>query len=223
MHENCVLFKGKRDGIVILLSEDVDFATIIEHLKKKVVDAQKFFHGAKMSIMFKGRILSELELQELLLIISEETKLDISFIHEDENSSESPRSSTEERKPSEYTRFQNTMTKFYKGTVRSGQCIEFSGSIIVIGDINPGGEIVAEGNIIILGSLKGMVHAGCKGNSEAVVMALEMLPMQIRIGDIITRLPDQSRAIKSIDPQIAYVCDSRVYVEPLDHKALENL
>ena len=63
------------------------------------------------------------------------------------------------------------LTKFHRGSLRNGQKIEFDGSVVVVGDVNPGAEIKATGNIIVLGQLKGMAHAGCKGMTDAFVTA----------------------------------------------------
>jgi septum site-determining protein MinC len=72
---------------------------------------------------------------------------------------------------------------FLNRTLRSGTRVEFSGNVVVLGDVNPGAEIIAEGNVIIWGRLRGMVHAGCKGNREAVICALDLSPTQLRIAD----------------------------------------
>jgi septum site-determining protein MinC len=68
-------------------------------------------------------------------------------------------------------------------TIRSGTRIEFAGHVVVLGDVNPGAEIVSEGNILVWGRLRGMVHAGAKGNRKAVICALDLSPMQLRIAD----------------------------------------
>ena len=85
------------------------------------------------------------------------------------------------------------LTKFHRGSLRNGQKIEFDGSVVVVGDVNPGAEIKATGNIIILGQLKGMAHAGCKGMTDAFVTAVYMAPVQLRIADIITRFPGRKQ------------------------------
>ena len=74
-------------------------------------------------------------------------------------------------------------TKFQRGSMRSGQRIEFEGSVVIIGDVKAGAEIVAAENIVILGELKGLAHAGAKGNSEAIIAANRIECPQIRIAD----------------------------------------
>ncbi len=105
---------------------------------------------------------------------------------------------------------------FHSGTLRSGQKLCSDGHIIVQGDVNPGAELKAAGNVVVLGTLKGIVHAGAGGNRSASVSALSLCPTQIRIADVITRSPDQTE-----DPQIpetAYIMEDRIYVEPLVRK-----
>jgi len=72
---------------------------------------------------------------------------------------------------------------FLNRTLRSGTRIEFAGHIVVLGDVNPGAELVADGNVIIWGRLRGTVHAGAKGNRNAVVCALDLSPTQLRIAE----------------------------------------
>jgi len=100
---------------------------------------------------------------------------------------------------------------FHKGNLRNGADLEFDGSIILLGDVNPGAQIKATGNILILGSLKGVAHAGSKGEKKAFVFALNLVPVQLRIADIITRFPDGDSK-EGRKPEYAYVEDGKIYV-----------
>jgi septum site-determining protein MinC len=97
-------------------------------------------------------------------------------------------------------------------TLRSGQRIEHPGHVIVIGDVNPGGEIRAGGNIIIWGRLRGVVHAGLSEGEQAIVCALVLNPTQLRIGQIISRSPGDSTG-KSMEPEIAFVQDGQIVAQ----------
>ena len=79
-------------------------------------------------------------------------------------------------------------TKFYKGSIRSGQKMEFEGSLVILGDVNAGAEVLAEENVVILGILRGMAHAGAKGNKEAIIAAASIESAQIRIADIVKEI-----------------------------------
>jgi septum site-determining protein MinC len=77
---------------------------------------------------------------------------------------------------------------FLDKTLRSGTRIEFAGHVVVFGDVNPGAEIVAEGNVIVWGRVRGMVHAGSKGDTDAYICALDLSPTQLRIADEVSAL-----------------------------------
>ena len=106
-------------------------------------------------------------------------------------------------------------TKFYKGNLRNGMSLEYEGSVIILGDVNPGAEVKAAGNILILGALKGIAHAGSKGNTDAFVFALSLIPVQLRIGGIITRFPDGDSKLNR-KPEYAYVEDGKIYVSSFE-------
>lgn len=88
-------------------------------------------------------------------------------------------------------------------TLRSGTEIRHNGSVIVMGDLNPGSSIVAEGDILVWGRLRGVAHAGCKGNAKCLIMALQLEPTQIRIADYVARAPETPPA--QYFPEVAYV------------------
>ncbi len=88
-------------------------------------------------------------------------------------------------------------------TVRSGMDIRHEGSVIIMGDVNPGGEIFAAGDIIIWGRLRGIAHAGYPNNPNCLIMALQMEPTQLRIADRVARAPETPPP--QSEPEIAYV------------------
>ena len=102
---------------------------------------------------------------------------------------------------------------YYSGTLRSGQKLSSDGHLIVHGDVNPGAELKAAGNIVVLGTLKGIVHAGATGDRSASVSALVLSPTQIRIADVITRSPDEQAMPTA--PETAYIMQDRIFIEPL--------
>ncbi len=99
--------------------------------------------------------------------------------------------------------------------LRSGQVIHYTGDVVVYGDVNPGAEIVAGGNVLVLGALKGMVHAGSNGDDQSMVIAFDLRPTQLRIGRRITFPTDSpNRAVGVYSPQIAWVRDETIHIEP---------
>ncbi len=97
-------------------------------------------------------------------------------------------------------------------TLRSGQILRHPGHIVVIGDVNPGAEVVAGGDIVVWGRVRGLVHAGALGEEGAVICALDLAPTQLRIAGHIARSPDERRS-KPV-PEIAMVRDERIVAEP---------
>lgn len=97
-------------------------------------------------------------------------------------------------------------------TVRSGQSIRYPGHVVVYGDVNPGGEIVAGGDVIVWGKLNGVVHAGATGDENAIVGALQLAAMQLRIGNVIARAPD-NRTERAQGVEVARVRDGRIVIE----------
>jgi septum site-determining protein MinC len=97
-------------------------------------------------------------------------------------------------------------------TLRSGQAVRYAGHVVVMGDVNPGAEIVAAGDVLVWGRLRGVVHAGASGNNNAIVSALQLTPTQLRIGTFIARAPDESpRPLRG--PEVARVRDGRILIE----------
>lgn len=97
-------------------------------------------------------------------------------------------------------------------TVRSGVDIRHPGSVVVVGDVNPGGSVIADGDILIWGRLRGLAHAGAGGNLQCVIMALQMEATQIRIGDTVARCPDTP--LDRYDPEVAYITPEGIRITP---------
>ena len=107
----------------------------------------------------------------------------------------------------------NKPTILYEKSLRSGQNINFDGNVVVLGDVNPGAEIVAGGHILIMGTLRGLVHAGAAGDEDATITALCFAPTQVRIASHITRPPDGNVEIGVKPPEIARIRDDAVVIE----------
>lgn len=210
--ENFVMFKGTKDGINILLQEDISFTELKTLFEKKVIESAKFFEGVKTSISFQGRTLSQEEEAAFLDILSEHTTMAITFIRDGKK--DDPKQTVPEGVTLPEGMEQYYITKYHRGSIRSGQCLTFDGSIVIIGDVNPGGEVKASGNIIILGQLKGIAHAGCNGMTDSFISALYMIPVQLRIADIITRFPEENKKGPK-PPEFAYIEEGQIYVMPL--------
>ena len=98
-------------------------------------------------------------------------------------------------------------------TLRSGQAVQYPGHVVVIGDVNPGAEIIAGGDVVVWGKLRGIVHAGATGDDGAVVCALSLAPLQLRIGNHIARAPEGREGLPE-RPEMASVQDGEIVAEP---------
>lgn len=210
-----VILKGHKDGIAILLDETAEFEQLKQALHKKVSGARQFFDGAKTNVSFQGRTLAEAEEKALLNIIFQETALEVSFVTHEGFVPVNVSAGSINASPNHP--YVERVTAYYPGGLRSGQAIRYDGSVVVVGDMNPGSEIIAGGNIIVMGALKGMVHAGCNGDDTCFVSALVLAPTQLRIANIITYIPSEIKNTRSKakKPAYAYIQDGQVYIAPL--------
>ena len=95
-------------------------------------------------------------------------------------------------------------------TVRSGVEIRHPGTVVILGDINPSGIVIADGDILIWGRLRGVAHAGAGGNRESLIMALQMEPTQLRIADAVARSPEKT--LTSFFPEVAHITSEGIRI-----------
>jgi septum site-determining protein MinC len=215
MSENAVVFKGTKEGLYILIKEEMNLDNIKDNLNEKIKPSKRFFEGAKI-VNFKGKQLTKEEFDELKDLVEndygmsvlEEYSPNIDVLSDKEEIKES---ASYEKLP--YDNVIQDKVLILRATVRSGQLIEYTGNIVIIGDVNPGAQIKATGSIIVMGTMRGVAHAGSNGDYGAFVSALNLLPAQIRIGDIITRSPD-GLGIRTSIPEMAVVKRGMIFVEP---------
>lgn len=220
MDESIISFKATVNGLILVMREEDNFESILEHIEKKVATSGRFFKGASIGVKYRGRKLSDVEERRISTLLAAKTGAEIKSFEEDielQERNQNPEAEQTRKRPEMRKLFfkgiDEGMTKFYRGTVRSGQLVSFQGNLVVVGDVNPGGQIEAAGNIIVMGSLRGIVHAGADGNKEAVVAALNLQPTQLRIADVITRSPDIKDNKTVLIPEMAFVRDDMVYIE----------
>jgi septum site-determining protein MinC len=203
--------KGLRDGLLVSLDDapwDEQRSVFLAQ-----VDAQPaFFKGARLALDVASQVLHVNELVDLRDELSERGISLWAVISESPTTEKTAQllglaTRISKPRPEESRQFSvkdlgDETALFLDRTLRSGTRIEFDGHVVVLGDVNPGAEIVAEGNVIIWGRLRGMVHAGSKGNKNAVICALDLSPTQLRIAD------EVSAALKPRDnprPEIARI------------------
>jgi len=187
-----IQIKGLRDGLLVTLNDapwDEQLFVLISR-----VDAQlSFFQGARLALDVSSQVLHVNELVELRDKLSERGINLWAVISESPTTEQTSQllglaTRISKPRPQESRNFAvddlgEGTALFIERTLRSGTRIEFAGHVVVLGDVNPGAEVVAEGNIIIWGRLRGAAHAGAKDSREAVVCALDFSPMQLRIAE----------------------------------------
>ena len=187
-----IQIKGLRDGLLVSLDDapwEEQRAALIAQ-----VDAQPtFFQGARLALDVTSQVLHVNEMVELRDKLSERGIFLWAVISESPTTEQTAQllglaTRISKQRPEEMRQFSvedlgEETALFLHRTLRSGTRIEFAGHVVVLGDVNPGAEIAAEGNVIIWGRLRGMVHAGVKGNRDAVICALDLSPTQLRIAD----------------------------------------
>ena len=189
----------KKNQVVIRIDENVEQKEIVSDLKKKILELKNLYKDDKTPILITGKVLKNREMDEIQSIIKKFIDVPIEF--------DSPKVlGLHGIKKTFYKEVATSETKFHKGSLRSGQKIEFEGSLVIIGDVNAGAEVVASENIIVLGNLRGLAHAGAKGNKDAIIEAVEIDAVQIRIADKVKEIEKENDGIKKVKTS-AYIND----------------
>lgn len=207
---SCVKVNLTNENLIIKLNEEAEQKEILESLKKKVPQLKNLYKDAKTPILVTGKVLKENERIEVKNIIQEKLDVKVSFDMPQELGLHGIKKSFSQE-------IESSQTKFHRGAVRSGQKIEYEGSIVILGDVNAGAEIIAGDNVIILGVLRGLAHAGAYGNKKAIIASASIDCKQIRIADIIKEMEEETdeegNVITSARKTYAYVDNDKLILE----------
>jgi septum site-determining protein MinC len=200
-----VLIKGTKDGLLFFLDDNRPFSVVLNELKHKLLheNASHIWNGPDMKVHIKlgKRRISRREEQDLREIFAARRNL---LIH------------TLESDGVPYLLDPPRHMELLTGTVRSGQVLTHQGDLLLLGDINPGGCVQATGNILILGALRGLAHAGNDGDELVIIAASIFRPTQLRIHNIISRPPDEWKESEN-RMRFAYVVKDQIAVDKLSH------
>ena len=198
------------ENLIIKLNEEAEQEEIIESLNKKIAQLKKLYKDAKTPILVTGKNLTENEKVQIKNIIQEKIDVKISFDAPLELGLHGIKKSFNQE-------IESSQTKFHRGSVRSGKRIEYEGSIVILGDVNGGAEVIAGDNVVVLGVLRGLAHAGARGNKKAVIAAAAIDCKQIRIADIIKEMEEEKdeegNIIASSRKTYAYVEEDKLILE----------
>jgi septum site-determining protein MinC len=234
--EDGISIKGSREGLLITLGPGA-WRAALAALEARLIAAPEFFKGARVALLVGARQLAEADVRAARDLLAQHDVLLWGIIGDDDETQhvaavmgldaelpqrEKPRPEPAEPEPPIEAETAVTPVEaapaddpeaglIARRTLRSGQQLRHPGSITIIGDVNPGAEIVAGGDIVVWGKLRGTVHAGAMGNETAIVCALDLAPTQLRIAQYIARSPEGRR--RKPAPEVARVHQGKIVAE----------
>lgn len=224
MAGDVVTIKGTSDGLVISLGEGA-LQPVLDEMENRLKSKASFFMGGRVALRVGDRPLSVEQLQSIGSMMEDlgVTLWAVDGEHPETHSAAQElgletgldRGAVAQRGTSDsvvsHEDREDLGGVVVRRTLRSGQAVRYAGHVTLIGDVNPGAEVVAGGDIVIWGSLRGTAHAGAMGDHSSVVCALSLAPSQIRIGSHIARSPERGRPPRF--PELASVQDDQIVVE----------
>ena len=232
---SAISIKGRADGISIDVGAG-SWRMLMSQLRNRLHQASGFFRGGTVTLNIGDR---NLTVEEITLISEAlaEHGMALKVIHS--TSEETCQSATAlgiatKLERSEGPIAQSTLTNHeelehfvYRGNLRSGQILRRAETILVLGDVNPGAQIVSDGDVVVWGRLRGIAHAGSSGDTNAIISGLSMEPTQLRIAEAVAILPEsqERRSLFGIRkrnpelaprPEVAYLSDNQIVIEPWD-------
>lgn len=234
-----VTFKGNKEGITMVLDGSVEFESLCQIIVQKLWQARDFLgEHTQLIVNTKDYTLSEGEQLALKVLLQSLGHTVLRFVSNapavsasQPEAEETAAAQIEDELPvcsetsaeliADMLGSRQHPLEMYladggaliiRKNIRSGQSLNFDGTLIIIGDVNAGAELTATGHILILGTMRGIAHAGAGGNSQAVVYATKLLPIQLRIADFIARAPD-NEVTETSGPEMARIIDNRVVIE----------
>ena len=248
---NEVVIKSNRYGLNLILDGQTPFPELLRIIGNKFQETGGFFQNAKMAVSFEGRQLSPAQQKRIADVIMENSSIQITGIMEagalqEERAKARTEGSSDKGAAGGRGQMAQSARQdigqslpmgegnadFYKGNLRSGQILESETNITLIGDVNPGANIISGGSIVILGSLKGNACAGASGDGSCFIFALDMRPIQLQIGEFIAKSPDRDKEPRRLrrkekdgagTPKVAVVRDGNICIEPMAKGFLDRL
>ncbi len=229
MQEELIAIKGTSAGLLIALSPTESWRSVTDTLAARIDEQAEFYAGATVIVELGARPVPKYELSSLKALL-ERRGLSLALVRSEslttrksalaldlraEAGAEPAAPAVAPLAPQETqpvnSEESGTNGILFRRTLRSGRTIHSGGHVVVFGDVNPGAKVIAVGDIVIWGKLRGYAHAGATGDESAVVCALDMNPTQLRIAGHVVTSPPGKR--KDIVPEIARIRDNQIIVE----------
>jgi len=214
-----VQIKGIQDGLLVSLPEGA-WEEVFSAILLTVDERLDFFRGARIALQVSERDLGATELSTLRAELGKREIMLWAVLGESAQTRaaaadlglalELPRHVSPEPESVAPREPFGEEAVLLSRTLRSGQSLRYPGHVVVIGDVNPGAEIIAGGNVVVWGRLRGVVHAGAAGDEQASVCALDLAPTQLRIAGQIAVSPDRRGRPK---PEMARIRDGQLVAE----------
>lgn len=210
-----IIIKKFPSGITLHLNPEISFELLMEELAVKFSQSRNFFRNAKVALALEGRALTEDEERHIIRTIHQNSDMEIICIVGKNEVTERNFVKAVQKVQKQHT---DNYGHFYRGTLKNNQKIDIEdSSIIILGDVYPGCVVSSSKDIIILGALYGEAHAGIGSEDSHYIIALEMSPEKMKIGDFRYKPKDTPRwGLKpKVQPKIAYVKDKHIVTEPI--------
>ena len=226
-----VNIRGTSDGLIVQMGSG-DWRTLLATLVTRLEQTPAFFRGGRVALHIGPRQLSREEIETIGELLK---SYQVSLWAVLGDSPETQKTAAElgletslptpmaarlpevgEKKPADGVTEQDRAI-FLKRILRSGQRVKYDGNVVLLGDVNPGAEIAATGDVVVWGRLRGSVHAGAGGNDRALVCALVLSPMLLRIGRFMARSPGndvEATGEHPVTPEMAFVHNGQIVAEP---------
>ncbi len=216
---NAVVIKSSKAGMTVILDPELPFGELLDAIGKKFSESARFWGSVQMTLTLEGRDLTAAQEFAIVDTITKNSQIEVLCLLD----TDAERIERCEKALNDKLMELNSQTgQFYRGTLKRGDCLESEASIVIIGNVDHGARVTAKGNVIVLGELKGTVTAGVSGNPQAVVLALDMAPLQIRIGDLSSRFNERNKRLGR-GPMIALVEDGAIVMRSLKKSFLNNM
>ena len=226
MNPDTIAIKGIRQGLLITLGEG-DWSAELLTLEARLGASPSFFSGGRVALDVGARLLDRAEIEQARALLARHRVELWALVGTDQvtemavqemglvidlgpSAPRAPEAAPQEEEPP------STEGLVVRRTLRSGQSLRHPGHIVIIGDVNPGAEVVAGGDILVWGRVRGMVHAGALGDDKAVICGLDLAPTQLRIAGHIARSPEEKR--RKPAPEMASVHEGQIVAVPWHDK-----
>jgi len=207
-----VTFKGSIEGLRLLLPTDLAWEEIIQQLNQRLDAGDRLWNsGVRVILECQDRLVDTPQLDQLIQVLGSHqmTLLKATTSRRQTAVAAAVAGLNVEQESLAVPNLPWAEPLYIQQTVRSGVVVNHPASVIILGDVNPGAEIHAHGDILVWGKLRGLAHAGCGGNERALIFALHLAPMQLRIAAYLARAPEGAPSDR---PEVVYVREESIHI-----------